>query len=126
MTKRITSAQILKSIAGSVLVGRGLLILMGNLDGITAQLRAALGTPREGLGLLSTVILAASFNHQRLLHGLLQMLVSLWPAVFVMVGAVLLRDVFAGKIEVAVDTQQIFPGRSTNIVYLTRPRSTSK
>ena len=126
MTRQATSSQIFKSIAGSVLVGPGLLILMRNLDGMATQLKTLLDTPGRGLGLVSTVILAASFNHQRLAQGLLDMLVSFWPALFVMVGVVLLRDVPVENIGIVVDTQQIFSRTRTNSVDLTMPRSTSK
>ena len=98
MARQRTLSQILKSI-GSALVGTGLFTLFGNLDRDTARLSHLLATtPGEGLGVLSSVILAASFDHQRLLQGLLQMLVSFWPLLFVSVGAVLLRDAFTENV----------------------------
>jgi len=93
MATQHTSCQTLKSIAGSALVGPGLFLLFGNLDGAAIRLSHLLGAaPGEALGVLSSVIFAASFDHQRLCQGLLQMLVSFWPLLLVIVGAVLLRD----------------------------------
>jgi hypothetical protein len=93
MARQRTSSQTLKSIAGSALAGPGLFILLGNLDGAAAAFRHLLATTSgAGLGLLSSVILAASFDHQQFLQGLLQMLASFWPLPLVIVGAVLLRD----------------------------------
>lgn len=123
MASRRTLSQTLKSIAGVALVGPGLFILFGNLDGAAARLNHLLATtPGEGFGVLSSVILAASFDHQRLLQGLLQMLVSFWPLLFVSVGAVLLRDAFTENVNSPVGTGQIFPERDTKPVDLTAPR----
>jgi len=98
MTRQHTPTQTLKSIAGSVLVGPGLFILFGNLDGAAARLNHHLGTlPGEGLGILSSVILAASFDHQRFLHGLLQMF---WPPLLlVIVGAALWWDASTDEVK---------------------------
>jgi hypothetical protein len=85
------STQIIKSLAGSVLVGPGLSFLTGYLDAVAARWHHLLGTvPGEGLGLLSSVILAASFNPHQLLQGVLQLLS---PALLLVVaGALLLWD----------------------------------
>ena len=126
MARQRTLSQTLKSIAGSALVGPGLFILFGNLDGAAARLNHLLATPPgEGLGVLSSVILAASFDHQRLLQGLLQVLESFWPLLFVSVGAVLLRDAFTENVQSLVRTQQIFPEKDTKPVDLAGPHSTS-
>jgi hypothetical protein len=105
MTRHHTPSQTLKSIAGSALVGPGLFILFGSLDGAVAQLSHLLSTRGEGLGLLSSVILAASFDHQRLLQGLLQVLVSFWPLLFVIAGGVLLRAAFTDKVRAQKNIQ---------------------
>jgi hypothetical protein len=123
MARQRTLSQTLKSIAGSALVGPGLVILFGNLDGAAARLKHLLATtPGEGLGVLASVILAASFDHQRLLQGFLQMLVSFWPLLFVSVGAVLLRDSFTENVNSFVGTQQILPEKDSKPVDLTAPR----
>jgi hypothetical protein len=126
MAKQGTSSQALKSIAGSALAGPGLLILVGNLDGAAAQLKALLGMPGEGLGLLSSVILAAAFDQQRLLHGLLQMLISFWPLLFVIGGAVLLRDASTRSVPIVVGREQNFQKNNARFVDRPVPRSTCK
>jgi hypothetical protein len=98
MARQRTSGQTLKSIAGSVLAGPGLFVLRGTLDEVAAQLSQLRGsTPREGLGVWHFVMLAASFNHQRVVQGLLQMSVALWPLLPVIVGAGLLWNAFMGN-----------------------------
>jgi hypothetical protein len=120
MTRQHPLSQTLKSIAGSALVGPGLFILLGNLDGAAVQLRHLLSSSGEGLGVLSSVILAALFDHQRLLQSLLQVLVSFWPLLFVIAGGVLLRAAFTEK----VGAQHAFPKKDTEPVDLTAPSST--
>jgi uncharacterized membrane protein len=108
MTQQRTLSWSPKSIGGAALVGLGLLILSGNLYGAAAQLRCPLGnTAGEALGVLPSVILIAAsqvlqdcvFDHQRFLQGLFQILISFWVLLFVIVGAVLLRAAFTGKVE---------------------------
>ncbi|MBZ5655280.1 MAG: hypothetical protein LAO56_08365 [Acidobacteriia bacterium] len=126
MARQHTISQTVKSIAGSALVGPGLFILFGNLDGAAAQLGHLLRcTPCDGLGLLSSVILAASFDHQRLLEGLVQMLVSFWPLLFVIGGAVLLRNAFTDRDKGVIGSQQTFPKKDSEAVDLIIPDSTS-
>jgi hypothetical protein len=97
-----------KLIAGVVLVGLGIFILQENLGRTATQLSHLLGTtPREALGALPTVILGASrlarvyaAGHKRFLEGVLQqMLVSSWPLLLVVVGAVLSQDDFTDKVD---------------------------
>ena len=96
MTRQHTTSQSLKSIAGAALVGLGLVILFGNLDGAAAQLSHLLGTAAgKALGVLPSVAPAVwqdlqtyAFDHQRFSLCPLQMLVSFWPLLQVMVGAV--------------------------------------
>jgi len=98
MTRQHTSSLTLKSIAGSVLAGPGLFVLRGTLNEIAAQLNQLRGsTPGEGLGVLQLVMLAASFNHHRVAQGLLQMFVTFWPLLPVIVGAGLLWNAFTNK-----------------------------
>lgn len=95
-----------KSIAGTALVGLGLLILFGSVDGAAAQLSCPLGnTAREALGVLPTFILAAAsqafqvcvIDQQGFFQGLFQILVSFWLLLLVVIGALLLRAAFATK-----------------------------
>jgi hypothetical protein len=94
-----------KSIAGAALIGLGTFILYKNLDQAATQLSHLLSTPREMLGILPTVILAAlrvlqayASNHQRFVEGLFRhALVTLWPLLLVIAGTVLSRDAFPGN-----------------------------
>ncbi len=89
MTSPSTSARTLKSIAGSFLVAPGLALLCGDMGGVVTRCHQLLGsTPDSGLGVLSSIMLAASFSPQQLLEGLLQTLCL--PLLLVLVGALLL------------------------------------
>jgi hypothetical protein len=97
MARRHTSFQSFKSIASAAaLAGLGLVILVGMLDGPAAQLAHLLCTAaRETLGLLPYFLPAAwqalhayAFDHQPFSPCALQMLVSCWPLLRVVAGAV--------------------------------------
>ncbi len=98
MTIQRTTTQTLKSIVGTVLVTPGLFVLCGDVQGVVARWRHLLGaTTDDGLGLFSSVILAASFNPQQLLYGVLH---ALWPPVLVVVvGAALLWNGSAALVQ---------------------------
>ncbi|PYU39629.1 MAG: hypothetical protein DMG54_26285 [Acidobacteria bacterium] len=79
------------SIVGAALVGLGLDVLFGKLDGPAAQLANLAGTAaRETLGLLPNLVPAAwqvfAFNHPQIYPCPLELLVSSWPLVEVMAG----------------------------------------
>jgi hypothetical protein len=85
-----------KSIAGAALVWLVLVILFGKLDGPAVQLTSLLGTAaKEALGLLPYFVPAAlralqsyALDHKRLSPCSVHMLVSFWPLIRVMAGAV--------------------------------------
>jgi hypothetical protein len=98
----------IKSIAGAALVGLGLFVLLGNLDVFAAQLSCPLGTTAgEVLEILPCVFLSAAsralqacvLDHQPLLQGFVQMLVSFWSLLLVILGAVSVRAAFRDKIK---------------------------
>src|SRR4029077_7546146 len=103
MTRRHKTSESIKAIAGGALVGLGLHILSGNLDTAADQLRHLLGnTAGDALGVLPSVVLASSqaaqahaLDHQGFSLFFLRMLLSFWPLLLVVVGTVLLWDVFA-------------------------------
>src|SRR6266478_892430 len=105
MAAQQTSPQSLKSITGAILLALGFLILFANLDGATGQITSAVGTsPEPAQGMLPALALATlhvlqdyAFDHAGFLSGLLQILVSFWPLILIVIGAVLLRDVFWGR-----------------------------
>jgi len=99
MAARQADLQSLKSIAGASLFALGLVILFANLDGVGDSLSNAAGiSAHEGLGILPALGLAGlhalqayAFNPAGFLSGFLQILVSFWPLVLILVGAVVLR-----------------------------------
>ena len=105
MAAQQTSPRSLKSITGAILLALGFLILFANLDGVTGQITSAVGTsPEPAQGMLPALALATLhvlqdyvFDHAGVLSGLLQILVSFWPLILIVIGAVLLRDVFWGR-----------------------------
>jgi putative Mn2+ efflux pump MntP len=94
-----------KSIAGAVLLVLGTFILYENLAGAVARLNHVLNNSSAPLGVLPAAVLTVSqaahaygLNHQRFLQCLFhQMLVSSWPLLLIIFGAVLSRDTFADK-----------------------------
>jgi hypothetical protein len=96
-----------KTITGAALAVSGLLVPLGNLDGIAKQLSCPFGIiAREVPGVLECLLVTAAsqalqaclFDHQRLAQVLIQMWISLWLLV-VVVGAIVLRVTFARRVE---------------------------
>ena len=95
MARQQATLQNLKPIAAAVLVGFGLVILFSNADGPTAQLDSILScAAQEMLGLLLYIVPAGwralesyVFDHQGFSPCHLQVLVSCWSLVQVVVGA---------------------------------------
>ncbi len=85
-----------KSIVGAALVGLGLIVLFGKLDGSAAEPTNLLGTfTRETLGLLPCFVPAAwqalqvlAFDHQWFSPCAIQMLLSFGPPLLAMAGAI--------------------------------------
>jgi len=116
MTRQHKTSESITAIAGGALVGLGLHILSGNLDTAADQWRHLLGnTAGDALGVLPSVVLASSqaaqaygLDHHGFLQCFLRMLVSLWPLLLVVVGTVLLWDVFADKDKASPTPNQYF------------------
>ena len=95
MAEQLTYSQTLKSIAGAVLVGLGLVILCGRLDGPAVQFTNLLAAAvREAPELLLSIVPAAwqalqahAFDHREPSPCSVQTLVSFWPLLRVMAGA---------------------------------------
>jgi len=102
MATRNTASRSLKSIAGAVLLALGLVILSAKLDGIADCMSSFAGiSAHQAPGIFPVLGLAAlhaaqtyAFDHARFLSSLLQILVSFWPLILIIIGAVLLRDAF--------------------------------
>jgi hypothetical protein len=95
MERQYTRSSNLKSIAGTALAGLGILVLLGNLDCAVAQWEnffcAAAG---NALGILPCFVLAAwqatqayVFDQHGLLECLFPVLLSYWPLLLVVAGA---------------------------------------
>jgi len=116
-----------KSITGVALIALGIFIFGENLGPAVSQLSHVLDTiPREALGALPTLVLAALRvvqaygDHERFLQALLhQMLVSSWPLLLVAIGTALSRDTLT-------DTVNTLPKKDCGLVDLTAGRSTLK
>jgi hypothetical protein len=102
MTARQATSQSLKSIAGASLFVLGLVLLFSNLDGVSSFLTnfdgvsryEAIGTlPALGLAVLHAVE-AYTFDHEAFVSGFQQILVSFWPVILILTGALLLGHVF--------------------------------
>ena len=105
MATERTTSQSFKSITGAALLALGFVILFGNLDGIAGQLGNLSGrSDVEALGVFPSLVLTVShalqayaFDHAGFLSGLLQILLSFWPLILIILGTVLLRDAFWGR-----------------------------
>ena len=103
MVARHTSLRSMQSIVGAILLALGFLLLFSNLDAVAAQVVSAAGTSgQQMLEMLPALVLALLhglqsylFDHARFLSALLQILVSFWPLVLVLIGALLLRNAFS-------------------------------
>src|SRR6266436_4599966 len=97
MADRRATSQSLKSIAGASFIALGLVILFTNLDGVAASLSYCVGIlPALGLAALHAAQTYV-FDDAGFLPSLLQILVSFWPVILILIGALLLRDVFRGS-----------------------------
>jgi len=105
MAAQQTTPRSLTPIAGAVLLALGFLMRFANLDTAVTRIAEAAGT--SGGNLLETLpalilavlhgLRAYAFDHAGFLSGVLQSLVSFWPLILILAGALLLRDVFRGR-----------------------------
>lgn len=99
MQKPMISSKNIHAVAGAVLFSFGLTMLTANLDVVAAQVSewfastpSSLGTAIE-IGLASLRALQAYFfDPSAFQAGFLSILVSLWPLILVIIGAILLHD----------------------------------
>ena len=105
MAAQQTSSKSLTSIVGALLLALGFLILFSNLDAAATQITNAAGSSGGRLlEIVPSLVLALLhglqayvFDHARFLSGVLEFLVSFWPLILILTGALLLRDVFRGR-----------------------------
>ena len=96
-----TTTRSMKSVSGATALAIGSFLLFVNLDGIAAQINDAVGAPAESVGIFPALGLAGlhalqafAFDHTGFLSSLLQILVSFWPLILVLLGTALLRSTF--------------------------------
>src|SRR5512132_3446643 len=77
-----------QSLAGAILLAPWFFLLLGHLSATAAYVnRLSAPSDHTGMNLLSTIVLAASFNSQNLLHVALTIL---WPLIVIAAGTDLL------------------------------------
>lgn len=94
------SSKSLRAVAGAVLFSFGLTLLTANLDAVAAQVSTWFSsTPGGSLGTAIEVGLASLraveayfFDPSAFQAGFVSILVSLWPLILVIIGAILLHD----------------------------------
>jgi hypothetical protein len=99
MAAQKTTPRSMRSIAGAILLATGFMALLSNLDVAATRIVYAAGnTILETLPALVLALLhglqAYVFDHTGFLSGVLQFLVSFWPLILILAGALLLRGVF--------------------------------
>jgi hypothetical protein len=107
MESRQPSTKNLKSITGVALVALGFMILFANVDGVLTSMGSLAGSSaNEALSQIPAVGLAAlhtaqayTFDRAGFFSALQQILVSFWPLLLVIIGAILLRYAFGGRFE---------------------------
>jgi hypothetical protein len=95
---QITSKN-LHTVAGAVLFSFGLTLLAANLDAVAVQISSWFGPTPRSLGTAIEVgltglraVQAYFFDPSAFQAGFLSILVSLWPLILVIIGAILLHD----------------------------------
>jgi len=101
---QITSKN-LRIVAGAVLFSFGLTLLAANLDAVVVQISSWFGSTPGSLGTAIEVGLAGLravqayfFDPSAFQAGFLSILVSLWPLILVIIGAILLHDAMGKRL----------------------------
>jgi drug/metabolite transporter (DMT)-like permease len=99
MAKLMISSKNLHTLAGALLFSFGLTLLAANLDAVVAQASNWLSATPGSLGAAIEIGLAGLralqayfFDQSAFQAGFLSILVSLWPLILVIIGAILLHD----------------------------------
>jgi hypothetical protein len=104
MARQQTSSRSLLSTAGAILLIAGLILIFANLDELAGRVMNAFPAPMQNLGTLPAIVLAGLSalqaylsDHSRFFSALLQFLVSFWPLLLVVAGALLMRRTLGGR-----------------------------
>jgi uncharacterized protein (DUF983 family) len=86
------------SILGAGILALGFVLLMANLDVLSSHLNKHIGPSADDLGIVASIGLAGlhalhtyAVDEAGFLSSLWQLLVSFWPLLLIMTGAILLR-----------------------------------
>jgi hypothetical protein len=109
MARRKTTSKGFQAIAGATLLSLGLLLLIANLDEVAAPFSSSYASGTRSLSATLELGLAAMrathayfFDPSSFQSGLQQILVSFWPLILVIVGALLLQVAFKGRFEALI------------------------
>lgn len=104
MAKPMISSKNLHAVAGAVLFSFGLTLLTANLDEVAGQVSSWLPSGVGSLGAVIEIGLAGLraveayfFDPSAFQAGFLSILVSLWPLILVIIGAILLHDAIGAR-----------------------------
>jgi hypothetical protein len=104
MAKKQALLASLTAIAGATLLSIGLTLSFANLNEAVAPLSNSFAPPADSLGTILGLGLAALratqvylFDPSKFQSGLQQILVSFWPLILVVLGALLLQLAFKGR-----------------------------
>jgi len=97
--KPLASSKTIHAVAGAVLFSFGLTLLTANLDAVAGQVSTWFSATPGSLGSAIEIGLAGLravqayfFDQSAFQAGFLSILVSLWPLILVIIGAILLHD----------------------------------
>jgi hypothetical protein len=121
MARRQTTSKGFSAIAGATLLSVGLLLLIANLDEVAAPFSSpyASGTRSLSAALeLGVAALRATqayfFDPSRFQSGLQQILISFWPLIPVIVGALMLQVAFKGRFAALVRSERSSEGEAVH------------
>jgi hypothetical protein len=104
MARQQTSTRSLLSIIGAILLILGLALILANLDALAVHVTNSFPAPTKNLGMLPALGLAGLSaaqvyfsDHSRFFSALMQFLVSFWPLLLVVTGALLMRRTMGGR-----------------------------
>jgi len=104
MARQQTSSRSLLSTTGAFLLIFGLILIFANVDELVVRITNSFPAPMKNLGMLPALGLAGLSavqvyisDHSRFLSALEQFLVSFWPLLLVIAGALLMRRTSEGR-----------------------------
>lgn len=116
-TKALTSSKTTQAAVGAILFSFGLTLLTANLDAVAGQVSIWFSATPGSLGSAIEIGLAGLravqayfFDPSAFQAGFLAILVSLWPLILVIIGAILLHDAMGKRFASAKLTRNFSSG----------------